>query len=49
MPGILSVVLITDLRAECAVEVKYNTSKKSSPDSEELLKLIVLPSKNFCL
>lgn len=34
MPGILSVVLITVLRAECAVEVRYNTSKKSSPDSE---------------
>lgn len=34
MPGVFSVVLITDLRAECAVEVNYNTSKKSSPDSE---------------
>lgn len=32
MPGTLTVVLITDLRAECAVEVKYNRSKKSSPD-----------------
>lgn len=34
MPGIFPVVLITDLRAECAVEVNYNTSRKSSPDSE---------------
>lgn len=34
MPGILSVALITELRAECAVEVNYKTSKKSSPDSE---------------
>lgn len=32
MSGILTVVLVTDLRAECAVEVKYNRSKKSSPD-----------------
>lgn len=32
MPGTLTVVLITDPRAECAVEVKYNRSKKSRPD-----------------
>jgi len=32
MPGTLTVALFTDLRAERAVEVKYNRYKKSRPD-----------------
>lgn len=32
MTGTLTVVLIADLRAECAVDLKYYRPRKSSPD-----------------
>lgn len=47
MTGTLTVVLIADLRAECAVEVKYYRPRRSSPDCKG--KAFLIDYKWYCL